>query len=176
MHLWGSWRWTGLHRTYPLNCLFSAVGIQTQKFGQQTHSARTRYWGYANPPWCLVGRCLQQVEYQEGELVMVTPAWFSQPWWPQILSLAVELPHLIPSRPDIMIPTSPTMPPLFENPPQLVAWKISGNPAKQISFQSHLQDCSSHHGENLPARAMTPHGGNGLAGVTTAKFLPFHVL
>ena len=107
---------------------------------------------------------------------MVTPAWFSQPWWPQILALSVEPPHLIPSRPDIMVPTSPTMPPLFENPPQLVVWRVSGIPAKQTDFRSHLPDCSSLHGENRQARVMTLHGENGLAGVINGKLIPFLAL
>ena len=178
LHIWGplemDWFASRLSTQLPLFCSWKPdpEAWATDAFGQDW----TQFRGFANPPWCLVGRCLQQVEHQEAELVMVTPAWFSQPWWPQILSLCVELPHLIPSRPDIMVPTSPAMPPLFENPPQLVVWKLSGNLAKQTSFQSRLRDCSSPHGESLQARATTQHGGNGLAGVTKGKFLQFLVL
>lgn len=100
------------------------------------------FLGYVTP---LVssGR-LRQVEHQRSKLIKGPPAWFSQPWWPQILFLMVEFPHLIPSQPYIMIPTFLTMANLFKNPAQIVAWKLSRNRAEQISFQSHLQDCFSH--------------------------------
>ena len=79
------------------------------------------------------------------------------------------------SRPDIMVPTSPAMQPLFENPPQLVVWRLSRNPAKnQLSESPTRLPLSSW--RNLQARATTLHGENWLARVTKGKFLPFFIL
>ena len=35
--------------------------------------------GFANPPWCLIPRCLSQVCAQKARLILLTPLWPSQP-------------------------------------------------------------------------------------------------
>ena len=42
--------------------------------------------GYAHPPWCLIQRCLKKVVLQKATLVMITPLWSTQSWFPTILS------------------------------------------------------------------------------------------
>ena len=83
MCLWGPWRWTGLRGACGLNCPFSACWKPDPKLWATDAFSQdwTQYQGYANlPAWCLVNRCLQQAEYEDAELVMVMPAWSSQPW------------------------------------------------------------------------------------------------
>jgi len=33
--------------------------------------------GFANPPWCLIARCLSQIKIQKARVVMITPLWAS---------------------------------------------------------------------------------------------------
>ena len=55
--------------------------------------------GYANPPWSLIGRVLAKVVEQEASVVIITPVWPSQPWYPLLLSLLVGTPlRLRPQR------------------------------------------------------------------------------
>ena len=51
--------------------------------------------GYAFPPFALMGKCLQKVHQEGCTLVIVTPTWDTQPWYPVILELLVEYPILL---------------------------------------------------------------------------------
>ena len=44
--------------------------------------------GIAHPPWCLIGRVLQNV--QEVTVTLIALVWPSQPWYPTVLGLPVE--------------------------------------------------------------------------------------
>ena len=43
--------------------------------------------GYANPPWCLVGRVLSQARRQQAQLVLIAPVWKGQTWYPVLLEM-----------------------------------------------------------------------------------------
>ena len=43
--------------------------------------------GFANPPWCLMGRVLSQVMEQKAQIVLVAPVWKRQPWYPVLLDM-----------------------------------------------------------------------------------------
>ncbi len=51
---------------------------------------------YANPPWNLVGRVAAQAQAEQASLVLVAPVWRTQPWYPILLEMLVDAPHLIP--------------------------------------------------------------------------------
>ena len=51
--------------------------------------------GYANPPWCLIGEVLSQVQTQRVQLVLIVPVWKSQPWYPVVLKMLISHPRLI---------------------------------------------------------------------------------
>lgn len=59
--------------------------------------------GYAFPPFALISRCLHQIFAQEvTQLVLVAPVWETQPWYPLLLELCVDLPLLLPGTPDLL--------------------------------------------------------------------------
>ena len=39
----------------------------------------SQFLGFANPPWCLLGRVLAQVHSQQARVILVVPVWKSQP-------------------------------------------------------------------------------------------------
>ena len=49
------------------------------------HQDWSQMRGFTNPLWCLIARCLSQVKRQVAQVVVVTPLWTSQPWYPTIL-------------------------------------------------------------------------------------------
>ena len=49
--------------------------------------------GFANPPWCLMGRVLSQVMEQRAQVVLVASVWKSQPWYPVLLGMLWEFPR-----------------------------------------------------------------------------------
>ena len=127
--------------------------------------------GYANPPWCLMGRVLSQVMEQEALIVLVAPAWKGQPWYPVLLSLLWEFPRLIPSLPDlIQNPSGLELPELM---PQLAVWPISGKNSITAAIQKRLQVCCWPPGGPSQASLIIHTSGNGLAGVLNEVPIPF---
>ncbi len=76
-------------------------------------------WTYANPPWNLVGRVAAQAQAQQASMVLVAPVWWTQPWYPILLEMMVDAPHLIP--PQRQATSRSQM-----RTPQLAAWPIPG--------------------------------------------------
>ena len=64
--------------------------------------------------------------------------------------------------------------PMFDDPPKLVAWRLSGNHSS--IFQSHLPGYCSIPGDIPQTRAITQLGDSGLAGVTSNKLIHFCAL
>ena len=63
------------------------------------------FTGYANPPWGLIGHCVQYTLQQDATIVLITPLWPGQPWYPTLFPVLLENPRLLPLSPDLL--TSP---------------------------------------------------------------------
>ena len=61
---------------------------------------------YANPPWSPVEKVVNKAMQQKMTLVLVSPVWKTQAWYPMVLNHLVDFPYLIPQRQDLIIPTS----------------------------------------------------------------------
>ena len=129
--------------------------------------------GYAHPPWCLVGRVLQKVLAQEVTVTLIAPVWPSQPWYATLLSMLVDLPLLLPREPNTTLPSPNCEMPLQDNPPQLAAWRVSGNNSQQEEFRRRLQSSSLEPGGVKPTPVTTQHGRSGLSGAVTEMTIPF---
>ena len=87
---------------------------------------------YANPPCSIIGRVLAQTQQQRADLVLVTPVWKTQSWYPALLDIDMcrDFPRLI------LASHNPLSTP--EVTPQLAVWSISGDSTKSKSFQRKL--------------------------------------
>ena len=132
--------------------------------------------GFANPPWSLVGRCLQQVLQQRATIVLVTPLWPTQVWFPALFPLLLDYPRMLPEFPDLIINLHQEhRVPLPEGASRLVAWFISGDHTKGQEFRKMLQPSSCRLGGVQPIKTTTPLGNCGSVGVlniTPTQFLP----
>ena len=54
-------------------------------------------------PWNLVGRVLAHVQSQQAQVVLVAPVWKTQPWYPLLLSMLGQCPHLINQGPEVIV-------------------------------------------------------------------------
>ena len=54
---------------------------------------------FANPPWCLIHRCLTKLKMQTARMVQITLLWKTQSWYPLLLELLEDLPQRIPHQP-----------------------------------------------------------------------------
>ena len=62
-----------------------------------THKKR-----YVFPPFSLIDRILRKVLIDQPTLILITPAWQTQSWYPQLLRLLFQNPFILPIVPDLL--------------------------------------------------------------------------
>lgn len=70
---------------------------------------------YAFPPFSLIGRVLWKVRSDQATMLLITPAWQTQSWYPQLLHLSVQKPILLPISIDILTNPQREYHPLSQN-------------------------------------------------------------
>ena len=138
----------------------------------------TKMKPYAFPPFSLIGRCLARVRSEKITLLLVTPVWQTQPWYPQCLRMSVAPPVLLPVSRDLLMSVStPMSHPLLENNSlSLAAWLVSGETAQIEDFQTGLPPFCSHPGAKELTLVTTAPGKNGVAGVVNGRLIHFKPL
>ena len=110
--------------------------------------------GFANPPWCLISRCLSKVKAEGARIVLVTPLWNTQPWFPVVLELLEDYPRRLVNQPDLVVLPVGQEFLMKQGVPQLIAWLISGNLTHHKAFLQRLQTSCLPHGEIKPILTM----------------------
>ena len=54
-------------------------------------------WAYMFPPFLLIPKVIQRIQVSNCEVILVAPAWPSQPWFSRLLSLLNDHPRCLPS-------------------------------------------------------------------------------
>lgn len=131
--------------------------------------------GYAFPPFILIGRCLQKIQLEEVDhLILVAPHWPAQPWYPMLLQSLIAPPRLLSQREDLLRDAVGRLHPLvIQDRLPLAVWPVSGKEWKVKTFRQGLQASSYHHGEQGQNVHILPHGASGVAGVLNGKSIPF---
>ena len=92
--------------------------------------------GYAFPPFCLISSCLANVREEKSQIIIVTPTWQSQPWYPLLLQMSVNCPVLIPmSLRTLLSPSKETHPLILNNTLSFAGWRVLG----ELTLQSECQ-------------------------------------
>ena len=117
-----------------------------------------------------------QAEKQTAQVVLITPLWKTQPWYPLLLEFLEDLPQRIPHQPDLVVMPQGQEFLMQQGAPQLVVWPISGNPIHHEDFLHRLQTSRLHHGETKLTPTIGPHSLSGLAGVSRGVEIPFQDL
>jgi hypothetical protein len=129
---------------------------------------------YAFPPFCLIMRSLAKLREEGGELLIVTPVWPTQAWYPSLLDMSVSPPILFPWSPRLLQGPQHQMHPLVANQTlQLAAWHVCSNPGKRKDFLATLPESSWQLGGQVQAQFTTPPGKNGIAGASKGKLIRF---
>ena len=83
--------------------------------------------GFAFPPFALIHRCLAKIISEQADVVLITPFWPAQTWFPLILELACDDPIRQPNDPDILVsPEGKAHQLAITGALNLTAWKLSG--------------------------------------------------
>ena len=139
----------------------------------------TGFTGYANPPWGLIGRCVQYILQQGATIVLITPLWPGQPWYPTLFPLLLDNPRLLPLSPDLLMSPQGLRFPFPKGANQLVAWYISGNRIKVQESQTRLLPSCSPHGEAQQQKTTIlpgEYGSNGAFSRAPIQLLPLSVI
>ena len=140
------------------------------------HSWRNLY-GYAFPPFCLIGKVLAKVRKDQSLLFIVTPAWQTQPWYAALLAMSVQHPIILPNLTTLLQGSQGGKHPLQAgNQLQLVAWKVSGKLWKVREYQNslpHLSQIPEGQGQYLITNRP---GESGLAGAVNGRLIPLQVI
>ena len=129
--------------------------------------------GYAHPPWCLVARVLTKAQMEGATVILVTPLWQSQPWFPTLLDMLIDFPIQLPSVENLVTPSPNCDCPVWGIQPQLVAWKVSGGISHQRRFRARLQTSFWLRGEAKQMPTITLPGGSGRNGADNEICIPF---
>lgn len=93
-------------------------------------------WAYAFPPFSLILRCISKVKRELADLVLVTPYWPSQVWFPLALELTSDIPVILPPTDrQLTSATGETHPQIKSRSLILVAWRLSGNASESKAFR-----------------------------------------
>ncbi len=132
---------------------------------------------YAFPPFSLVGRVIAKVRAEKVTMVLITPAWQTQPWYSQLLQMSVQNPILLPIVSNLLVNPQGAIHPLVENGSlKLVAWKISGIIWQTKEYQRGLQDLSQMPEDRVHSLITNRPGESGLACVVDNKLIPLNAL
>ena len=129
---------------------------------------------YAFPPFCLIIRTLAKLREKGGELILVTPVWPTQAWYPSLLDMSVSLPVLLPVTPNLLLGPPGEIHPLIANQTlHLAVWHVSNNLYSRKAFVRTLPSSFWQLGGQVQTQFITPPGRNGIAGVSAGKLIHF---
>ena len=118
--------------------------------------------------------CPKQSVSGQTNIILVAPICSAQPWWPLLLSLLVEHPVLLPSSRHL--PRDPADPqrihPMFPR-LHLAMFRVSGDSARQLEFQTMLRRFSFRHPANLQGKHINQLLDAGVAGVLKERLILF---
>ncbi|VDI82241.1 Hypothetical predicted protein [Mytilus galloprovincialis] len=99
--------------------------------------------GYAFPPFCLISTCLAKVREENSQIILITPVWQSQAWYPLLLQMSVDYPVLLPmSHNTVLSPMKEPHPLILNKTLKLAGWTVSGDHLTQLEFQRKLKNYS----------------------------------
>ena len=137
----------------------------------------TNLQGYAFPPFCLLGRCLQKIASEQATIILIAPVWVHQPWYPAVLDALVEIPVLLPLSDSLLLdPFNQPHPLVLSHALKLAAWMVSGKDSLRQEFRNRLLASSLQAGARVSTLHTNLPGPDGSAGVSRGVWIPFQHL
>ena len=133
---------------------------------------------YAFPPFCMIPKVLNKtLKEQVPKLILITPAWTTQVWYPKILNMSIKSPILLPWRKDLLKNPKGETHTLAQNRTlQLAVCAISGLDCRRREFQRQLPTLSPGQEDQILIQIMSRSGESGPAGVLEGKLIHFLVI
>jgi hypothetical protein len=129
--------------------------------------------GYCFPPFNLIPFCLTKVRQEQAEIVLVTPYWPSQCWFPSLMELATDIPLLLfPSKSLLTSPLGEGHPLTKDESIRLIAWRLSGVVWKSEAFRKRLSSSYWEQLVQIHTLHTSPLGSLGAVGVVNGTTIP----
>ena len=109
-------------------------------------------------------------------MILITPTWQAQSWYPMLLQVSVRDPILLPRKKNLLLgPSGDLHPLMMKGQLQLAAWIVSGLPWCQKDYQQKLRSLSQIADDQARYLLTNRPGESGLAGVIRGTMIPFDV-
>jgi len=118
----------------------------------------TDLWAYAYPPTALVRQSLESIEHNPCEVILIAPAWPSQPWFNRLVDLCVDHPRQLPATRTLL--RQPGTNQFHQDPARLSlhAWRLSSRPSVIRDFRTKCPSASQQDTGPAPGPSMTAAG------------------
>ena len=126
----------------------------------------------------MIHKVLKKVEEKKvPSLIIVTPTWQTQSWYPELLRLSVRNPIILPLKEDLLKCPQNQQHPLIQNQTmQLAVWLVSGSVWQRKEYQRGVQTLLSHREEKVLSQLTHRPGISELAGVLNEILIQFDVM
>lgn len=131
---------------------------------------------YLFPPFSLISRCVQKINRDHTDCLMILPLWPTQIWYSAVMELLVDFPLVLPHKQRLLLlPETDKIHPLIKQ-MTLIACRLSGNPMKSKEFRKKLRTLSQHLGEKVLKNSILSLSEDGYVSVAHGKLIPFNHL
>ena len=145
-------------------------GLASDAFQQAWNTGRN----YAFLSFCLIMKTLAKLREEGGNLILITPVWSAQPWYPVLLDMSIAPPVLLSQVPKLLANPVGDLHPLVQNKTLfLAAWHVSNNQSQQEAYRTGLTNSFWHLGDQAQIQCTIQPGLNGIAGVRRGKLIHF---
>lgn len=132
---------------------------------------------YAFPPFSLILRCLAKTRRKLADLVLITPYWPSQVWFPLALSLANDIPLVLAPSSHLRTSASSAVHPQIQtNSLILIAWKLSSDASKCRDFRRRWRNFCWTETVNPHQLRMKPDGFYGVIVAVKEILIPCRII
>ena len=108
------------------------------------------------------------------QLIIITPTWQIQPWYPLLLEISMQCLVLFTPQPDLLLDPQGNKHPLVQNRKLMLAtWKVTGNPLRWKEFQAMQPSLYPSQEDRVLLQVTNRPGISGLAGVLGKKLIHF---
>ena len=115
-----------------------------------------------------------QVTRGGWQLILITPVWPTQPWYPVLLDMSIAPPVLFSQVPKLFTHPVGDLQPLVQNKTLfLAAWHVSNNQSQQEAYRTGLTNSFWHLGDQAQIQCKIQPGINGTADVRRGNLIHF---
>lgn len=125
----------------------SRYGVDGESHPDAFMIGRWPYEAYAHPPNAMIPQVLRKVKEEGATILLVTPFWESQIWFPLALQLSTCSPIVFQAKKKEK-----------DKPDRLIVWRVSGDKTQVKAFRRKLQNFWERQNVRRPQRAMDLHG------------------